>query len=277
MQVSSRGQQITNGTLTLTGVAPGHLMVSVRQFNGKEWVSLNKEVSVSGDTMVDASESSAGELTIKGVIQRAGAGGVPAGMFVRFWNRESGENFGVPVNEKGEFEFSPAINGSTPYRVAVQNSENLLVESIAAAGARVVGQSIQFPRSGPVALSLSLADASGRIDGTVLRENQPVSESMVLLVPQHPTEETTLFRRDQSDSDGTFTLRQILPGRYTLIAIERGWEINYHDPETLKPYLAHGEVVDVAPNRNLKISVKWQAREVPATNAPATNASSAIQ
>jgi len=91
-------------------------------------------------------------------------------------------------------------------------------------------------------------------------------------VPQHPTEEATLFRRDQSDSDGTFTLRQILPGRYTVVAIEKGWEINYRDPVVLKPYLEHGEVVDVTPNRNLKISVKLQARD-----GSATNATSAIQ
>jgi hypothetical protein len=95
---------------------------------------------------------------------------------------------------------------------------------------------------------------------------------MVLLVPQHPTEEPTLFRRDQSDSDGTFTLRQILPGRYTVVAIEKGWEINWHNPNVLKPYLERGEVVDVAANRRLNISVKWQPRE-----ASAATAGSAIQ
>ena len=270
-QVTSRSQQVSNGTLTLAGIAPGHLILSVRQFNGKEWISLNKEVDVSGDTVIDASESSVGELTIKGVIQRAGTA-LPVGAVVRFWNRESGESFGAAVDEKGEFEVSQAITSSTPYNVSVQNAQNLLLHRISAAGARVVGQMIQFPRSGPVALSLSLADASGRIDGTVLHDDKPVSESMVLLVPQHPTEEPTLFRRDQSDSDGTFTLRQILPGRYTVIAVEHGWEINYHDPTVLKPYLERGEVVDVAANRNLKISVKLQPRD-----ASATNTSSAIQ
>jgi hypothetical protein len=40
----------------------------------------------------------------------------------------------------------------------------------------------------------------------------------------------------------------------------------------LKPYLEHGEVVDVAANRRLNISVKWQPRE-----ASAATAGSAIQ
>ena len=272
MPVSTRSQQASNGTLTVTGIVPGHLMLSIRHFNGKEWVSLNKEVDVSGDTAIDAAESSVGDLAIKGIVQRPGAAALSPGTFVRFWNRESGENFGVAVNEKGEFDVSQAISSSTPYNVAVQNAQNLLVQKIAAAGARVVGQTIYFPKSGAVAISLSLADASGRIDGTVLQDDKPSSASMVLLVPQHPTEEATLFRRDQSDSDGTFTLRQILPGRYTVVAIEKGWEINYRDPVVLKPYLEHGEVVDVTPNRNLKISVKLQARD-----GSATNATSAIQ
>ena len=81
-----------------------------------------------------------------------------------------------------------------------------------------------------------------------------------------------LFRRDQSDSDGTFTLREILPGRYTVVAIERGWELDWQDPAVLKPYLARGEVLDVVANKTYKLSLTLQPRE-----ATATNAASAIQ
>lgn len=272
VQVASRAGQASNGTLTLSGIAPGHLMLSIRHFNGKEWLSLNKEVDVSGDTEIDASESSVGEVAIKGVVRRSGSAPVPPGTFVRFWNRATGENFGGQVDEKGEFEVSQGMTSTTAYNVAVANAPNLLLQDVSAAGARVVGQTIYFPRGGPVALSLTLSEASGRVDGTVLQDGKPVAESMVLLVPQHPTEEPTLFRRDQSDSDGTFTLRQILPGRYTVVAIEKGWEINWHNPNVLKPYLERGEVVDVAANRRLNISVKWQPRE-----ASAATAGSAIQ
>jgi Carboxypeptidase regulatory-like domain len=270
MPVSTRSQQASNGTLTVTGIVPGHLMLSIRHFNGKEWVSLNKEVETSGDTTIDATESSVGDLAIKGIVQKTGTAPFPPGTFVRFWNRETGENFGAQVNESGEFEVSQAINSAAAYNVAVLNANDLLVQKVAAAGARVVGQTIYFPKSGAVAISLSLADASGRIDGTVLQDDKPASESMVLLVPQHPAEEATLFRRDQSDSDGTFTLRQVLPGRYTVVAIERGWEINYRDPAVLKPYLERGEVVEVAPHHNLKISVKLQPRDATATKASST-------
>ena len=40
-----------------------------------------------------------------------------------------------------------------------------------------------------------------------------------------------LFRRDQSDLDGTFTLQGIVPGRYTVLAIEGGWELDWSERE----------------------------------------------
>ena len=32
-----------------------------------------------------------------------------------------------------------------------------------------------------------------------------------------------LIRRDQSDSDGSFALRDVVPGQYTVVAIQDGW------------------------------------------------------
>jgi hypothetical protein len=55
----------------------------------------------------------------------------------------------------------------------------------------------------------------GQIDGVAKRGDQPAGGVMVLLVPD---ENLILFRRDQSDSDGTFTLGNIVPGRYRLLA-----------------------------------------------------------
>jgi hypothetical protein len=50
---------------------------------------------------------------------------------------------------------------------------------------------------------------------------------VVLLVPDRLGENSSLFRRDQSDSDGTFTLTGILPGATDWVGIERGWELNW--------------------------------------------------
>jgi len=48
--------------------------------------------------------------------------------------------------------------------------------------------------------------------------------------PQDPSLNRGLFRRDQSDSDGSFSLRDAAPGKYTVVAIEDGWELEWAAP-----------------------------------------------
>jgi len=65
-----------------------------------------------------------------------------------------------------------------------------------------------------------------------------------------------LFRRDQADSDGTFELNLVVPGRYTLMAIEDGWDLEWADPDVLQKYIASGESVQIAPNGKVEVKVK---------------------
>ncbi len=81
---------------------------------------------------------------------------------------------------------------------------------------------------------------------------------MIVLVPEDAANNAPLFRRDQSDSDGTFTLATILPGKYTVLAIENGWELEWANPTVLKPYLPSGEVVNVTANGKYQAKVKVQ-------------------
>jgi hypothetical protein len=81
---------------------------------------------------------------------------------------------------------------------------------------------------------------------------------MMVLVPQDPANNLELFRRDQSDSDGTFTLRDALPGKYTVLALEDAWDMQWSDPEVLKSFLAGGVAVEIRAQDKLKIKVNVQ-------------------
>jgi hypothetical protein len=81
---------------------------------------------------------------------------------------------------------------------------------------------------------------------------------MVVLVPHDPANNRPLFRRDQSDSDGTFILNDIVPGKYSVLAIENGWELEWANPDVLKPFLQNGAVLEVEPRGKHKIKVKLQ-------------------
>lgn len=65
-------------------------------------------------------------------------------------------------------------------------------------------------------------------------------------------------RLDQSDSDGTFLLGGMLPGRYWLVAIEDGWDLEWTNGTVLKPYLTKGQSLQISANDQKKVTVEVQ-------------------
>jgi hypothetical protein len=68
---------------------------------------------------------------------------------------------------------------------------------------------------------------------------------MIVLIPQDPETNRDRFRRDQSDLDGSFSLPNVSPGSYTLIAIEKGWDLDWAKPAVLARYLEHGQAITI--------------------------------
>jgi hypothetical protein len=81
---------------------------------------------------------------------------------------------------------------------------------------------------------------------------------MVVLVPRDQTGNWSMFRRDQSDSDGTFTMREVLPGSYTVIAVENGWDLDWASSAALQPYVRNGTPVEVTGEGKLNVKVQLQ-------------------
>jgi Carboxypeptidase regulatory-like domain len=91
--------------------------------------------------------------------------------------------------------------------------------------------------SGTVFLALGVVN----VEGFVHRAGKPSSGVMVALIPKDPQSNLDMFRRDQSDSDGSFTLPAVIPGTYTLIAVEDAWGFQWLQPDVLNRYLQHGQ------------------------------------
>ena len=110
----------------------------------------------------------------------------------------------------------------------------------------------------PVKLSITAVEGEGEIHGVALREGKETAGAMVVLVPADPVHNQVLFRRDQSDSDGTFILGNIAPDTYTLLAIQDGWDLEWSKPEVLQKFMAQGEAMIVAPKGKYSVKVKVQ-------------------
>jgi hypothetical protein len=81
---------------------------------------------------------------------------------------------------------------------------------------------------------------------------------MILLVPEDYEHDALSVRRDQSDSDGTFVLRDAAPGKYRVVAIQNGWDLEWSNPSVLKPYLKQSESVQVAANQKYQVKIAVQ-------------------
>jgi hypothetical protein len=97
----------------------------------------------------------------------------------------------------------------------------------------------------PVQMVVTVSMGETRIEGFARKAEKGVPGVMVVLVPKDMAVFRVLARRDQSDSDGSFALRDVAPGRYTVVAIENGWELDWERPEVIGRYLSGGIPVNV--------------------------------
>jgi hypothetical protein len=148
------------------------------------------------------------------------------------------------VNTQGEVEFQQIPSGRyevlswgppKPYSIA----------HISAEGAEVSGHSLVVAPGSSPEVSLTLVGGSVNVEGIAKHAGTPFAGAMVVLVPKYPETDRELFRRDQSDMDGTFSLRNVVPGSYTLLAIENGWDLEWSQAGVIAAYLSHGRTIEV--------------------------------
>ena len=254
---SSQGQTTTADTYEYTGIAPGHYVIEMSDPGGKRhgggWY---KEMDLSGTVDLDSHESPplasvTGALLLEGGTRPAGK------IYVVLVNRISSENFSAEVTPRGSFDFGDAEIRPGTYDVVLNNAPGFQVKSLLAKGARVPGKTLEIS-GGSVQVVVTATHAVAGIDGVVQRDDKPYAGAMVVLVPRDQVGNWSMFRRDQSDSDGTFTLHEVLPGPYTVIALENAWDLDWASPSVLQPYLKNGTPLDVTGEGKLNIKVQLQ-------------------
>jgi Carboxypeptidase regulatory-like domain len=245
------------GVVEVSGIAPGHFVLQA--VGGENSNRQDRELDLSGDQEIDASRRPGSIATIVGTVRLENSKSLPEQLFMRFRNIDSGETFAGPISDKGQFEFRHDLEKAGNYEVELVNQDRTIaVKNISATGAKVQGHTIALVGGSSVHLEILVSKGLGTVNGTVLRDGKPASQCLVLLVPQDALNNRVLFRRDQSDSDGTFTLPNIVPGKYTLVAIQNGWDLEWGNPTVLSPYLKQGQPVMVDSPRTYDIKVKSQ-------------------
>ncbi len=247
------------GIVEISGLAPGHYVIEMP--GSKEVADKGgnrggyREVDLAGDLELSAGDNS-GFATVYGTVLFEGAQRVPAGVAIQLSNEETGESFGSEISDKEQFEFEGVKPGR--YTVVLQGSGGYFLRKMSATGAKLTGRTLEIPNGSSVQISAIVGRGVAQVDGVALRAGKPSSGAMIVLVPQDAAHNSPLFRRDQSDSDGTFTLPNVVPGQYTVIALANGWDLEWSDPAALQPFLKGGKAVQVTGDGKMQIEVQVQ-------------------
>jgi 5-hydroxyisourate hydrolase-like protein (transthyretin family) len=250
---------IEPGIVEIAGLAPGHYVIEMPGSKGANDKGANREgyreVDLAGDLEVNANDSS-GFVTVAGSVLFEGAPPVPKGLAMQLSNQETGEYLGSEIRDKGQFEFEGIKPGR--YTVALQGSGGYFLRKMSVTGAKLTGRTLEIGANSSVHIAVTVGRGVAQVDGVALRAGQPFAGAMIVLVPRDAANNSPLFRRDQSDSDGSFTLPNVVPGQYTVLALANGWELEWGDPAVLQPYLQGGEAVQITGDGKLQIEVQVQ-------------------
>ena len=262
---------ITNGPqgqIDVGGLAPGPYRVRLAQQNGEPRTAL-VEISDGSARIVDFNAVPSSMANVSVNVDNGEAEDRPIGM--ELVDAETGQRFfpfgggrSTPVMRRGPQTPQPRETSfQVPpgrYEVNFAGRGETYLTGISAQGAEVTGRFVTF-HAGDATLTLHTASGHATVTGVAALNGAPSVGAMVLLVPaglDDPGSFATVVR-DQTNTDGSFDLLNVIPGQYILIAIDHGWSVNLNDPSTLRRYLSQGVPLELRANQNLRQNITTQA------------------
>jgi 5-hydroxyisourate hydrolase-like protein (transthyretin family) len=250
-----------NGTTEFRGVAPGQYELA--QGDPPRIAELDATASQRIDPTIGTAS-----VAVRGTV-RSAAGPFPVNAMLMLVPAD-GARRQNPISAaciRGAFNFESVPPGEWELQVGstgAPNSKPMAVMTITVDGATRSGDGITV-RDRPLTVQATVNEGMTEVEGFARRDGKGVAGVMMVLVPKNLGALKTLARRDQSDSDGSFSLRDVVPGQYTLVAIEDGWDLDWSEPEVIRRYLLNGVAVTVSDNAGklltLPAAVPVQSRQ----------------
>jgi 5-hydroxyisourate hydrolase-like protein (transthyretin family) len=250
--VSSFGQTVQNGVMEISGILPGHYDFTL--FHPGPGNTNDESTHFTGEVISSTTEltpeEAESEVNVSGKVTSVD-GKIPSGGITL--RPHQGRTYTAMLDTAGEFAVKVPPGD---YEIVGQIPQMYLAQLTAQDG--VVKNRVLTVKAGSTPkLELLASKGFGQIDGVAKRGGQPASGIMVLLAPD---DNPVLFRRDQSDSDGSFTMGNVVPGHYRLLAVERGWELEWANRDVLNAFLKKSVPVEVRASDKLTRTVEVQSR-----------------
>jgi protocatechuate 3,4-dioxygenase beta subunit len=235
--------QPSPGMVEMSGLAPGRY--ELRSVGTDGAVQLSEiDLEHSGQDLNQSESTALGKLKL--TLKMAGNLPLPKQYAVRLHDAKQKVVAYQPGDPAGQVTFEGVRPGKYTIVVASPEARFAVTRTISPSGEAISGQDVNIASGAAMELTAELAVGEVRVEGIAEKNGQAVSGVMVALVPKNPDAHLALFRRDQSDLDGTFSLPGVIPGTYTVVAVEDAWGFEWMKPGVLARYVQHGQTVTVA-------------------------------
>ncbi len=249
-----------NGGFEIRSVPPGAYLLTAGWSNQNKNYSGRMPLNVASADIDDITLTLTPGVELRGSI-RADAG-VPLdfnrlGVWLQSADSTSWGGAAAQVKADGTLVMENVFDGN--YRLHLQGfPEEFYLKSARLGGADVLIPGLSISQGfSPGTLELHLALDGGRIDGTVLQNQNPASGALVAFVPDPPNRERDeLYSSKLTDQFGRFSMGGLPPGDFKLFAWEQGQGIDFKDPEFLKDYENRGTHVHIEPHQEQAVQLE---------------------
>jgi hypothetical protein len=235
---SSAFDPVHPGEVEFSGIPPGHYQL----LQGDP--PRISELDANSSQAVDPNAGSPA-VTVTGTLRSTTNAPVPENVNVVLEGANGQTQGSMQINaRKGEFRFDAVPPGVWSLAAAAQGNA-LPVVAVSSAVAVTTGNQITV-KDRSVSVVATVSPSLSRVKGFARTDGKGVAGAMIVLVPRQPSSYRALARRDQSDSDGSFSLRDVPAGQYTVIAIDNGWKLDWTDRANITRFLPRGVAVTVS-------------------------------
>lgn len=237
-------QMLSQGLVELSGIPAGKYTLHTPGIPGSESSGSITEVDLNQNGQEVNPASGEPVSNAKFSVRVLGQAQVPQQLLLAL--RDAGHKVvrTAPVDPQGEAELADIPPGKYALLAATPVNDYAVMR-ITINGSPSNGHSMDIVSGMTIEGTVTLIGGQTIVRGFAKRSGKGAAGAMVVLVPKEPEANAELFRRDQSDSDGSFSLNTVIPGEYTIVAIENGWDLNWSQPGVIAHYLPQGRKIVV--------------------------------
>ena len=237
-------QMFSQGLVELSGIPAGKYTLHTPGIPGSEASGSVSEVDLSQSGQEVNPASGEPVSNAKFSVRVLGQAQLPQQLLLAL--RDAGHKVvrTAEVDPQGQAELADIPSGKYALLAATPVND-YAVTRITINGSPSKGHSLDIVAGTTIEGTVTLIGGQTIVRGFAKRAGKGAPGAMVVLVPKDPEANAELFRRDQSDSDGSFSLNTVVPGEYTIVAIENGWDLNWSQPGVLAHYLPQGRKIVV--------------------------------